>query len=285
MTNGVVIIAHNNRQVDYARMALISGGFAKKNLKVPVSLITDESTVQWMHESKIYEKASNIFEKIILVDRPVIDNHRVLYDGTEVDNVPFINSNRFSAYDLSPYDRTLLIDSDFMIMSDNLNNYWNVDEDVLISESINDIQGNRIGVLDKWTSETGVHLYWATAVLFSKSEKSKLFFDLVKFIKENYKYYADLFRFKSAQYRNDISFSIAKHILDGFEKSNMSLPPLLTIQDKDIIEKIDDGKLIVCIKNLNDPDSFYLGSIKNQDVHIMNKQSIIRCYDQFERLL
>lgn len=285
MKKGVVIIAHNNRKVDYAKMAIISGGLAKKNLKVPVSLITDQSTVDWMSQSEIYETATDIFENIILTDRPEIDNHRTLHDGTLVDNVPFINSNRFSAYDLSPYDKTLLIDSDFMIMTDNLNQYWSINENLLISESINDIQGNRIGVLDKWTSETGVHLYWATTVMFTKSKEAQIFFDLVKFVKDNYKFYADLFRFRSTQYRNDISFSIAKHILDGFEKTNISLPSILTAQDKDIIEKVEKNSIVFSIKNLNDPDSFCLCAIKDQDVHIMNKQSIIRNYDHFKGLL
>ena len=285
MKKGVVIIAHNNRKVDYAKMAIISGGLAKKNLKVPVSLITDQSTVDWMSQSEIYETATDIFENIILTDRPEIDNHRTLHDGTLVDNVPFINSNRFSAYDLSPYDKTLLIDSDFMIMTDNLNQYWSINENLLISESINDIQGDRIGVLDKWTSETGVHLYWATTVMFTKSKEAQIFFDLVKFVKDNYKFYADLFRFRSTQYRNDISFSIAKHILDGFEKTNISLPSILTAQDKDIIEKVEKNSIVFSIKNLNDPDSFCLCAIKDQDVHIMNKQSIIRNYDHFKGLL
>ena len=51
MTQGIILYAHNNRTVDYALMAVIAGGLAKKNLQVPVSLITDESTIAWMKES------------------------------------------------------------------------------------------------------------------------------------------------------------------------------------------------------------------------------------------
>lgn len=281
MKKGIVIIAHNNREVDYAKMSLVAGKLAKKNLRFPVSLITDDSTIAWMKESSIMESAESIFENIISVPKPETDNRRILFDGTESSMVPFVNSNRYSVWDHTPYDRTLMIDSDFFIMSDTLNHFWDVDQDVLLGESFNDIQGDRKGVLDTWTSETGVHLYWATTVMFTKNEKSKTFFKLVEFIKDNYKYYADLFRFDPRQYRNDISFSIAQHILNGFEKNIFSLPSILTVQGKDILEEIkDDGKMIFSVKYTNDEKSFHLASIKNQDVHVMNKQSIIRNYER-----
>jgi hypothetical protein len=41
MKKGALIFAHNSRDIDYALMAIISGGLVKKNLKVPVSLATD----------------------------------------------------------------------------------------------------------------------------------------------------------------------------------------------------------------------------------------------------
>jgi hypothetical protein len=197
--------------------------------------------------------------------------------------VPFINSTRSSAYDLTPYDKTLLIDSDFLIMSSRLNSYWETDNGVLVADAMNDIEGSRIGVLDKWVSETGVHLYWATTVMFTKNEESKIFFQLVEFIKENYNYYADLYRFNPNQYRNDISFSLALHILNGFEKNTITLPPILTVQSQDSLKLIGaDGSLKFLINN---QENFYPASLANRDVHLMNKQSIIRNYHLLKGLL
>ena len=48
MNTGVLIFAHNSRDVDYALTAVISAGLAKKYLKVPVSLVTDSPTLEWM---------------------------------------------------------------------------------------------------------------------------------------------------------------------------------------------------------------------------------------------
>lgn len=279
MKKGIVIYAHNNRTVDYAMLAVISGGLAKKHLGVPVSLITDETTYQWMIDSNIDKRAQDIFENIIFVPKPETYNKRRLCDGINSDMVPFVNENRYSVWNMTPYDRTLLIDSDFLIWSNNIDKFWDVDEDILLGESINDIYGSqRVGYLDKYISETGVKLYWATTVMFTKNEKSKLFFDTVECIKNNYKWFADVFRFDDRQYRNDISFSIAKHIIDGFEQNTICLPSLLTVLDRDILHAVDGRRLTFLIDHRLD-NNFCAATISDMDIHVMNKQSIFRNKD------
>lgn len=286
MKKGILIYAHNNRSVDYALMALISAGLAKKHLDVPASLVTDPSTVQWMQESGIFEKAANVFENIIIVERPDTTNQRRLYDGESNVVVPFINSNRASAWDITPYERTLLIDSDYLIMSKTLNEYWDVDSDVLIGESINDIYDrSRIGYNDVYVSEVGVKLYWATTVMFTKNSASKTFFETVNFVKENYKHYADIFRFDPKQYRNDIAFSVAKHILDGYEESTQGrLPPVLTLLDRDILHEVR-GETLIALVSPHLDSNFCAAALNGVDVHIMNKQSIIRNKDSLLDLI
>jgi len=286
MTRGILIYAHNNRTVDYALMAIISGGLAKKQLMVPASLVTDQSTVDWLAESNMLDTASAVFENIIVVDRPQTDNQRRLHDGESNMVVPFINSNRGSAWDLTPYDRTLLIDSDFLIFSNRLSEYWNVDADVLIGESINDIYGQeRLGYNDVYISEVGVKLYWATTVMFSKTSDAKLLFDTVNFVKDHYQYYADIFRFDSRQFRNDIAFSVAKHILGGFEEDeNGILPPVLSLLDKDVLHEVIGDRLTVLVSSRLGSD-YCAAALSGVDVHVMNKQSIIRNKDKLLELI
>jgi hypothetical protein len=279
MTRGVLIFAHNNRDVDYALLALIAGSLAKKNLGVPVSLVTDDTTVEWMKTSMIYEKAIDVFDKIIIVEKPVTDNTRRLHDGHNNKVVPFVNSNRSSAWHLTPYDQTLLIDSDFLIFSNRLNEYWDVKEDVMISESMKDIfYESRAGYHDWYISDTGIPMLWATTVMFTKNARSCAVFDMIEYVRTNYQHYADIFRFDHRQYRNDISFSVASHILAGFESNikTTSLPPVLTTIDRDILDSVDkNGKLTLLISSkLN--DKFYAATTCGLDLHIMNKQSIIR---------
>jgi len=286
MSKGVLIFAHNNRQVDYARMAIIAGGLAAKNLQVPVTLATDDSTVAWMKESNIYTTAMKIFEHIRIVNRPEDLQNRKFNDGTEQVVAPFKNSNRASVYNITPYDRTLLIDSDFFILTDELNNYWDIDSSVLISKNYNDILGpERIGYLDRYVSNTGVQLLWATKVMFTKNEESKTFFNLVNHVRENYKRYADVYRYDSRMYRNDIAFAVARHIMYGFETDNdYSLPDVFSVPDKDVLYDVSNESLKFLVSpKLN--NNFIATSVKGRDVHIMNKQSIIRNFDKLVEMI
>jgi hypothetical protein len=276
MSRGILIFAHNSRELDYALLAIVSASLAKKFLKVPVSLITDKSTIKWMESSKIYNRAVEIFDKIIEIDRPLIDNRRNLNDGDSFQNIPFINSTRSQAWELTPYDQTLLIDSDFLIFSDNLNNFWSL-SDFMMAESCIDVNvENRLGYHDRYISDVGIKMLWATTVMFKKNRRSKVFFDLAESIRKNYDHYADIFRFNPRQFRNDITFSIAKHIIDGFSTEKFfNLPPVLTTLSKDILHSIKDDRLIFLISKNHD-NEYALASIKNLDVHVMNKQSIVR---------
>lgn len=287
MKSGILIIAHNNRTVDYAKMAIISAGLAKKHLNQPVSLITDQSTLDWLNESGDIKDAESVFENIILTERPEITNFRKLSDGDHHENIPFINANRSDVFNLTPYDRTLLIDADYLIFSDSLSPYWEADSSVMIGQSFNDVMGERVGFLDQWVSETGISMKWATTVMFTKNQEAKSFFDLVSHVKEHYKYYADLYRFDPRQYRNDISFSIAKHILNGFEDDVVgNLPPVLTVIDTDtLIDVTETGALKFTLADPKNRGNYLLCALKDQDVHIMNKQNIIRQYDKLRDLI
>lgn len=287
MTKGVLIFAHNNRDIDYALLSLISGGLAKKHLSVPVSLATDRSTIEWCKESKIYERMIEVFDKIIEIEKPITDNRRNLHDGGESKSVPFANTNRYSAWDITPYSRTLLLDSDYLVFSPKFSLYWDMDESILISSSMEDIVGPaRTGYHDRFISDTAPSLYWATSIMFTKNSESKLFFNLVQYVKNNYQYYADLFRFDSRQFRNDIAFSIAKHIFDGFEDRNIpSLPPVLTVQDRDILHDVTENEKLTFLISLEFGKNYVLASTQGVDIHVMNKQSIVRNREKLLKLI
>jgi len=287
MTQGIIIYAHNSRDVDYAKLAIIAGGLAKKNLNRPVSLITDKSTIKWMKESGSYEIASNIFDKFITTEKPDTINKRTLFDGSEKSSVAFLNTNRSSAYDLSPYDQTLLIDSDYLVLSNELNKYWDLSDYPMISSDFKDAYfTDRRGYHDRYISDTGVKLYWATTLMFNKNDQSRLLFDTVTYIRNNYEYFGDLYRFHPGTYRNDIAFSIAKHTLNGFSLDfDMNLPPVLSSIDKDILASVEtDGRMTIYFSEPN-TGKYVASSFKNIDLHIMNKQSIIRHYEKFISLL
>ena len=104
-------------------------------------------------------------------------------------------------------------------------------------------------------------------------------------VRTNYNYFADLFRFNPKQYRNDIAFSIAKHMLNGFDTGAENLPPVLTLLDKDLIHSIGKNQLRVYLNDSASADHVVIASIKDLDIHVMNKQSIIRNAKEFLEVL
>lgn len=288
MNKGILIFAHNSAEVDYGSIAVIAGGLAKKNLGVSVSLVSDKKTVETLNSSSLKSQVSKIFENIILTDVSAdAKNNRILHDGLSSKLVPFINQGRPSAFELTPYERTLLIDSDFFIFSENLNHYWDLDPNVLIADSFLNIRNESVNILDSWVSEIGPPLRWATTVMFSKNKEGKIFFDLVSHIRENYVFYSNIYKFNPKIYRNDIAFSIAKHILDKFSTdTDNNLPPVFSVIDRDSLELVrEDGRLIFLLGNELNPTKIMSASIKGRDVHIMNKESIIRNLDTLIRLI
>jgi len=286
MSKGVIVFAHNNRQIDYIRMSILAAKLANKNLQVPVSLVTDPSTIDWMKESNIEKTVTETFDKIIITQRPDdTSNVKNYSDGKYHVHAPFTNGNRCNVWDLTPYERTLMIDTDYLTLTNVLSSYWDIDSDLLISAKYNDIQGHeRVGYLDTHISETGIEMLWATTVMFTKNDTTKTFFDLVSHVKEKYKMYSDIYRFNPIIFRNDIAFSVAKHIMNGYQKIHEpNLPDIFSTADKDILVDVADKKLKFLVAQPNS-DGYVATTVTDKDVHVMNKFSIMRNYDNLMEL-
>ncbi len=283
MTRGVLMVAHNNAEIDYFKIACANALMVKKNLNVPVTLISDSGTVNWGKTALGEEFVSNCFEKIIEVDRDYLFNNIRNFSDTSYSTKPlqFYNCNHWAAYELSPYDETLFIDCDYLIMSSALNNCWDSNYDVMINHDIY-TPFNDMKPFSKKIDELGITLYWATVIYFKKSSLAKHMFSLVKHIQENYGYYRDLYGFSSGMFRNDNAFSIAVHTLNGYNTEEPSIhqlpiPGLLMSWDTDDIQRINGiNDITLYAEKLGKTGEYILTRLKNIDVHIMNKWSINR---------
>jgi len=281
MTNGVLMFAHNNQEIDYGMMAYLSARHVEKYLKVPVSLVTDSGTVKWLDKSDPGFK--NIFDKIILTDdlSPAHIQLRRFHDGSiDYKKANFNNGFRIKSYDFSPYDKTLVIDTDVLIRNDRLKNIWNSNTDFMIDSKHIDILYNRNRIEFNRVSEYTIDFYWATIFYFEKTEWTKTFFDLCQHVCENYEYYRFIYQIAPPLMRNDFVFSIAIHIMNGFNNKTypQSLPANLyyTI-DSDVLQQVDaTGNLIFLLEKENILGEYTLTKIGNQNVHIMNKFSLNR---------
>jgi hypothetical protein len=287
MSRGVLMYAHNNSEIDYFRIACANALMIKKNLGVPVALVTDEGTLQWGKTELGDSFIKNCFEHIILTDRQHAYANTRNYNDTiyTTKALQFYNCNHWEAYALSPYDETLFIDADYLIMSDELNKCWGSNNDFMINHSIFN-PGDTTPPYSKHIDDFGIRLYWATVIYFKKSDFSKFIFSIVKHIQENYTYYRELYYFDNGMFRNDYAFSIAIHMLNGFvdnESLVQQLPIsalLMSWDTSDIYTLNDINDITLYCEKLNDKGKYILARIRNQDIHIMNKWSIRRISDE-----
>lgn len=291
MTRGVLMFAHNNTEIDYFKIACANALMVQKNLKVPVTLVTDDGTLGWGKKVLGEDFVSQCFENVIVVNRNYqFDNLRNFSDtSNSTKTLQFYNCNHWEAYDLSPYDETLFIDADYLIMSNALGNCWGSNLDVMIDHRIYG-PGNEDKPHSKFIDDFGIRMYWATVIYFRKTEFSKFLFSLVRDIQENYIFYKDLYNFSSGMFRNDNAFSIAIHTLNGFTQSNavvdkLPIPGLLMAWDTHDIHSVSGvNDIILFCENTKMAGTYTLARIKNTDVHIMNKWAINRFADRFIEL-
>lgn len=212
MSKGIIIFAQNNEYVDYASQACACAGFARKNLSLfdEICLITNTETLV-----SNAEKINEYFDKVIISDTFQPDNVRLFKDTVKnTEYASFKNLGRGDVYDLSPYDETLVIDSDYFIMNDVLDQVWGSENDIMINSKFRDI-ADRHKVNIEYIDNFSIPMFWATIVYFKKSEYAENLFTLVNHIKYNYKYYYYLYNCSGNLYRNDFAFSMALHILNG----------------------------------------------------------------------
>lgn len=280
------MIAHNNQEIDYFKIACANALMVQKNLKVPVTLITDEGTLEWGNKAYTKKFIKKCFDEVVVVNRDYsFKNQRSFKDTTFTNkDLQFYNCNHYEAYELSPYEETLFIDSDYLIMSSALNNCWNSLNDVMINHTIYS-PIDTIAPYTKNIDDMGIKLYWATVIYFRKSSLAEHLFSLVKHIQENYFYYKELYYFSNGMFRNDYAFSIAVHMLNGFNDfesiiNELPIPGLSMSWDINDIHSVRFNDMTLYVEKEKEKGSYILTKIKDTDVHIMNKWAINRFADE-----
>ena len=170
--------------------------------------------------------------------------------------------------------------------TNSLNQYWDDPRDFLIAPGMLDLVETRTDPKGYELHPHSIPMSWATTMMFTRSAETRILFDLVEYIKEEYEYFASLYQFPTARYRNDFAFSVACHILGGhgINPWHGELPVPLLIKDTDTIVDIRPTGEIVFLSRDVVTDSYALAHCCNQDVHVMNKQNILDNVDQLLEL-
>ncbi len=287
-SRGVIMFAHNNTEIDYFRLAVVNALLVQKNLGIKnITVVTDPHSLAQGEKTlgkRLIKKAIN---NIVITEKDKRFkelNQRVYKDTShKTETLSFYNANRCDAYDISPYDETLLIDVDYLILSDTLNNCWGHNNELMMNWKYQDIMFERKDPTLSRLNPLGITMYWATVVYFKKTEYVNNFFNVVKHVKKNAVYYRDIYKWPGTLYRNDYSFSIAAHMMGGFvDKAIPQLPTTLYKSfDTDDIHSADGlNSIIMYLEKPDEPANFILTKWKDMDLHVMNKWAINRVSDE-----
>jgi len=270
MTRGALIYAFNNSSIDYWKQAVWCGDRVNRFLDIPVTIVTDLSSID-----------GRSTDHNIVISQAESGGSRVYNLESNAQGAVWFNGNRYQSHDLTPYDETLVIDSDYVICSDRLGTLFDNGLDVAVIKDVYDIT-NRNSFQNYLTvnnSKVGLHHYWATVMFFKKSTMSRDFFNLMTMVRQNYYHYGNLYRFPSSPYRNDFAVSIAITTLSGhlpYAVKSIPWPMANAGSDVDIVEvDTDQFDLIYQCYQSKKPKRI---QITGMDFHFMNKKSLATLY-------
>jgi len=239
-----VAFAVNTDTTDYVGIANRTLKLASKTLGLPYTLITDV---------------------------PGTENTR--YDIDSKQFVSWHNASRYMAYEFSPYDETIVIDADYLIFDDTLNQMFTLDFDWRIMKQARGLTQE----FPKTMGVTSLPYVWATVFAFRKTARAQTYFELIKRIQNNYGYYRALYNIEQRNYRNDYAFAIADIILNGYVYNPQGIPgPMLNVDQpiKSITSK--DNTFII-----RDESRAYV--VPRTNLHVMSKAYLLS--EQFKEFV
>lgn len=263
MSQGAILFAFNSPKYDYYAMAEYTAKRINHFLNLPVTIVTDEQSVQ--------SSTGYTFDKVITIE-PDRNNKR--------DWGMWINKGRYQAYELSPYDETLLLDVDYMVNSDKLLKCFEVYDDFCCHDSTEFYM--HPNAAQEILSAFSFNTLWATVVAFKKTVRTKQIFECLKMVQDNFQHYANIHQFLASTYRNDYALTLALRIANGH-----------IIPKNDILpwNLMHVGKNTSIYANNTDEfnteytvmfDNWQRGKIKKEyltikdmDFHVMNKDNFV----------
>jgi len=279
MTKGVLLFASNNPQVDYIKQAIYCAKRIKQFLNLPVAIATPNGD----YLTNQFPFYKSYIDKIINIEATNSNQVRRFRDGVYSEKrLEWNNLSRADCYELTPFDQTIVMDTDYLICNSHLKTVFNTKEHIMLYKDYIDVGYNRTNTGLDMVSDKSIPMYWATVFYFDKSPMSQMFFNLVKHIKENWNFYRLTYQISQGNYRNDFAFSIAIHIINGFEKREWpkTLPGKMYLTvDYDVLYEAYDNTFKFLIDNTMS-GNYSAASIKDCNIHIMNKFSLGRHIDR-----
>lgn len=203
MKTGALIFAFNNEHIDYVRMAAWSAERIHRHLNLPVAVVTDAPD-----KARLYSSIDRVIEAV-----PESGGSRWFEDYQNT--VTWHNAGRVDAYLLSPWQRTLVLDADYVVCSNQLHKILNAETEFFCHRTAwNLATGQLLDELNTF-GNLKMPMWWATVMLFQRCNHAKFIFDSMNMIKQNWQHYRHLYSIDRPTYRNDFALSISLGIVSG----------------------------------------------------------------------
>lgn len=268
---GVVLHAHGRDPIDYISQAIFCAEHIKKYLQLPVALITSEQDIPEGH-----------FDHIIKVPASNTKQTRAFMDDEKRKEVVWDNHSRVNSFDLTPFEQTIVMDTDMIVGNNNLLKCFDSEQDFLINNEAIYLNKNHRKDLHIEYMNNFIKMYWATVFYFKKTEWTKNLFELIKHIKSNYEFYRFSYNILETKYRNDYAFTIAIHMMNNFtaRPNKRRLPiKLFYVTDKDRVLDFYNNEWKFELPK--EDGTFYRCNIANANMHVMNKLQLDRIIDEY----
>ena len=211
MTTGALIFAFNNELTDYVGMAAWNADRIRRHLGIPVAVITD-----CVDQSKLVN-----FDQVISAE-PVSGGTRYFDDYK--DTITWYNAGRVDAYNLSPWDQTLVLDADYVVCSDALTTVLRSSQNFMCHNNAWDITNTNNFEGLNWVGNNRLPMWWATVMMFRKSSAAQCVFECMNMVKQHWIHYKELYHIANGNYRNDYALSIALGIESGHTLQVNNIP-------------------------------------------------------------
>ena len=242
-SKGALLLATPHEQIDYIGFAKLAAKLVKKHLNIDTHI----------HVGKAKQGNIRAFR---------------WHDGS-IQKVPWYNSDRPLAFDISPFEQTLLIDVDYLTFNNQLKSYFDNAHEFLCYNRIWDVTGTDSFRNEETMTRAGFPMRWATVVYFRKCELAYSIFEMMKNIQQNWKYYSKFWGFMAGKYRNDFSLSIAHQLQTGYtDNTNVFNHALPSLSTDDTIYRVKDNILYIRYRY---GETYNAVRIKDTNLHCMNK--------------
>ncbi len=246
MSKGALLLATPHDTIDYIGFAKLAAKLVEKHLGIDTHIHIGEA-------------------------RPGNIRAFKWHDGT-IDRVQWFNSDRPLAYDLSPFEETLLIDVDYMTFNNQLKDYFGGNHEFLCYDRVWDVTHTDSMKHERYMTRAGHPMLWATVVYFRKCELAYNIFEMMKNIQTNWRYHCKFWGFPGSKYRNDFSLTLAHQLMQGYDQGTTFNHPMPSLSTMDTIYKAQGSELFIKYQYHG---SYNALKIKDTNLHIMNKACLM----------